>query len=412
MGGGLMPITNHGSYLYPMPVRRGGELSGGAVDWYDLREVEQCARSQQAGLTPVYFIDAGLTQIYTNGETTNIFANWSANGYRLPTEAEWEKAAARRVERASISIGEYDFRKQCELLCQFQIPPMLADIPTIWDPMLASYQLWNGCGNRHESGGLFCPKRLRTLRHGGQWCLSGAGIGMAHPMVNHPPPIQRGRERGSTRVCCAAAVGQTMPSICAVPVARSATPTGGTGAYGFRCVRRLSLGLVVRRFVGDRIILQAAATKSSVAPPDRAENPRRPHLRRSWVWRYCSPHGLRKINETSIPHRSGGNFLASVVSLAVVSYVDYLTVTNCCWWSFISSPLPSAPGTRNVKSSSAGALSVAFAGCWSDYYSGHRYSHPIYHFWNGFICLCLLCGVWTGLQRLKTSLNEPGARQG
>jgi formylglycine-generating enzyme required for sulfatase activity len=63
-----------------------------AVDWYDC--VKWCnARSQQTGFTPVYYTDAGLTQIYTNGETTNIFPNWTANGYRLPTEAEWEKAA-------------------------------------------------------------------------------------------------------------------------------------------------------------------------------------------------------------------------------------------------------------------------------------------------------------------------------
>ena len=61
------------------------------VDWYDV--VKWCnARSQQAGLTPVYFTDAGLTQVYTNGETTNVYANWSANGYRLPTDAECEKA--------------------------------------------------------------------------------------------------------------------------------------------------------------------------------------------------------------------------------------------------------------------------------------------------------------------------------
>jgi formylglycine-generating enzyme len=62
------------------------------LNWYDTVKWSN-ARSQQAGLTPVYYTDAGLTQVYTNGDVDAVYADWTASGYRLPTEAEWEKAA-------------------------------------------------------------------------------------------------------------------------------------------------------------------------------------------------------------------------------------------------------------------------------------------------------------------------------
>jgi formylglycine-generating enzyme required for sulfatase activity len=63
------------------------------INWYDA--VKWCnARSQKEGLTPCYYTDAAQTQLYTAGEPLldNNWVSWPANGYRLPTRAEWLKA--------------------------------------------------------------------------------------------------------------------------------------------------------------------------------------------------------------------------------------------------------------------------------------------------------------------------------